>query len=101
MKLKKNDTVIVISGKDKGKKGSVLAVFPKENRILVEGVNLAKVHEKPDQPKGPGKVVSRPMPVHVSNVMFFDAKAGKGTRLSIGRKDGKRVRIAKKSKTEV
>lgn len=98
MHVKKDDTVIVISGKDKGKKGRVLAAFPKDSRVLVEGVNLVKKHSRPSQKNPQGGIVTQEAPIHVSNVMIADPKTGSATR--VGYKvlnDGKKVRIAKKS----
>jgi len=98
MHVKKEDTVIVISGKDKGKKGRVLAAFPRENRVLVEGVNMVKKHQKPN-PKNPqGGIITQEAPIHASNVMLVDPKTGLPTR--VGYKvleNGKKVRVAKRS----
>ncbi|WP_339060627.1 50S ribosomal protein L24 [Tepidibacillus marianensis] len=96
--VKKGDHVIVITGKDKGKKGRVLAAYPKEGRILVEGVNLVKKHTRPSQTNPDGGILTQEAPVHSSNVMLVDPKSGKVTR--VGHKtldNGKKVRIAKKS----
>ena len=96
--VKKNDTVIVISGKDKGKKGRVIAAFPRENRVLVEGVNMVKKHARPSQANPQGGILTQEAPIHVSNVMLIDPKTGAPTR--IGYKileDGRKVRYAKKS----
>jgi large subunit ribosomal protein L24 len=99
MKIKKGDKVVVIAGKDAGKTGTVTRALPRENRVFVEGVNLRKKHEKP-RGTAKGRIVEREASLHVSNVMITDPKSGKGTRVGIARKDGKRVRVAKKSKTE-
>jgi len=100
MKIKKNDTVQVISGKDKGKTGKVLQALPSEDMVLVEGVNvLKKVVKRTKTEKGGFKDVTRP--VHVSNVMLLDPKDNKPTRVGIILKDGKRVRVTKKSGTEL
>jgi large subunit ribosomal protein L24 len=96
--VKKDDTVFVISGKDKGKKGRVIACFPRENRVLVEGINLVKKHTRPSQQNPQGGIITQEAPIHVSNVMLIDPKSGKPTR--IGYKvleNGKKVRVAKKS----
>ncbi|HEY8529624.1 MAG TPA: 50S ribosomal protein L24 [Paenibacillaceae bacterium] len=102
MHVKKNDTVIVISGKDKGKKGRVLAAYPRENRVLVEGVNMIKRHTRPN-PKNPqGGIIEREAPIHASNVMLVDPKTGLPTR--IGYKvleNGRKVRIAKRSGAQI
>jgi len=99
MKIKKGDKVVVIAGKDAGKTGTVSTAFPKTNQVLIEGINLRKKHEKP-RGNRKGQIVERAMPFHVSNVMIADPKGGKATRVGIIRKDGKRVRVAKKSGTE-
>ncbi|MBE3550191.1 MAG: LSU ribosomal protein L24p (L26e) [Brockia lithotrophica] len=98
MHVKKGDEVIVISGKDKGKRGRVLAVYPKKNRVLVEGVNVVKKHMRPS-PKNPrGGIFEVEAPIHASNVLPVDPKTGKPTR--VGYKvleDGRKVRYAKRS----
>ncbi|MBB6693969.1 50S ribosomal protein L24 [Cohnella xylanilytica] len=102
MHVKKDDNVIVISGKDKGKKGRVIAAYPRENRVLVEGVNLVKKHTRPNANNPQGGIVEQEAPIHASNVMHVDPKTGKATR--IGYKvleNGKKVRIAKKSGQEI
>lgn len=96
MKIKKNDKVIVISGKDKGKTGSVESVFKKESKIIVSGINLRKVHKRATRSDQKGQIVDKTMPIHVSNVMIVD-KNGKQTRVGLKKVDGKKVRIAKKS----
>jgi len=95
--IRKGDNVVVITGSDKGKKGSVLKVFPKESRALVQGVNMVKRHQRQTQTQQAG-IVSKEAPVQLSNIAHVDPKAGKAT--SIGFKtlgDGRRVRFAKKS----
>jgi len=79
--VKKDDTVIVITGKDKGKKGRVLAAYPRENRVLVEGVNMVKKHQKPNQQNPQGGILTQEAPIHVSNVMLIDPKSGEPTRI--------------------
>jgi large subunit ribosomal protein L24 len=96
--VKKDDTVFVITGKDKGKKGRVIAAYPRENRVLVEGINMVKKHAKPSQQNPQGGILNQEAPIHVSNVMLIDPKSGKPTR--VGYKvleNGKKVRIAVKS----
>lgn len=96
--VKKGDTVVVITGKDKGKKGTVLAAFPKENRVLVEGINMVKKHTKPNPNNPQGGIVTQEASIHASNVMVADPKTGEPTR--IGSKvldNGNKVRYAKKS----
>ena len=97
MKIKKGDKVIVIAGKDKGKSGVVLRALPKEDRVIVEGVNVAKRHQKARRGGESGQIIDKTLPVHISNVALADPKGGKPTRIGIERKDGKRVRVAKKS----
>ena len=97
LKLKKGDKVIVITGKDKGKTGEITKVFVKENKVLVSGINMAKRHTKPSQ-ENAGGIISKEMPIHISNVAFVDPKTSKATRLGIKvDKDGRKVRVAKKS----
>lgn len=103
MKIKKNDTVIVISGNYKGKTGKVLKVFPKEDRLIVEGVNLRKRHTKPNQKNPQGGIVEKEAPIHASNVMVLDPKTNEpsriGAKIIIDEKTGKKksVRISKVS----
>ncbi|MEH6937650.1 50S ribosomal protein L24 [Bacillus sp. EAC] len=97
MHVKKGDKVQVISGKDKGKQGVILASFPKNNRVLVEGVNIIKKHSKPTQANPQGGIIEKEAPIHVSNVMALDPKTGVPTRVGYQLVDGKKVRIAKKS----
>ncbi|WP_081793533.1 50S ribosomal protein L24 [Paenibacillus darwinianus] len=96
--VKKDDNVIVITGKDKGKKGRVIAAYPRQNRVLIEGVNMVKKHTRPSQQNPQGGIVEQEAAIHVSNVMHVDPKSGKPTR--VGYKvleNGNKVRIAKKS----
>ena len=97
MKIKTGDTVIVISGDDKGKTGKVLKALPKTEQVIVEGVNTAKKHCKPSQadPKGSIKEINKP--IHVSNVALYDEKAKAATKVGYKLVDGKKVRIAKKT----
>ncbi|HWO78606.1 MAG TPA: 50S ribosomal protein L24 [Bacillus sp. (in: firmicutes)] len=97
MHVKKGDKVMVISGKDKGKTGVILAAFPKNDRVVVEGVNIVKKHAKPSQDNPQGGIISREAAIHVSNVMPIDPKTGQPTRVGYKEVDGKKVRIAKKS----
>ncbi len=96
MKIKKNDTVQVIAGKDKGKTGTVLKVIPEDNRVVVEGVAIAKRHTKAKDGQV-GRIVERPMSIHASNVMILDPDTKKPTRIRIEKKDGERIRVAVKS----
>jgi large subunit ribosomal protein L24 len=95
MHVKKGDQVRVISGKDKGKTGVVLAAYPKESRVLVEGVNIVKKHAKPSQVNPQGGIINQEAPIHVSNVMPIDPKSGNPTRVGYQTVDGKKVRVAK------
>ncbi|GIP19542.1 50S ribosomal protein L24 [Paenibacillus septentrionalis] len=100
--VKKDDTVIVISGKDKGKKGRVIAAYPRENRVLVEGVNIVKKHARPSQANPQGGIIEQEAPIHASNVMHVDPKSGKVTRIGYKVLDnGKKVRIAKRSGAQI
>ncbi|HVW72307.1 MAG TPA: 50S ribosomal protein L24 [Rhizomicrobium sp.] len=95
--IRKGDKVIVISGSDKGKKGSVLKVFPKDDRALVQGVNLVKRHQRQTQTQQAG-IVTKEAPIHLSNIAHADPKTGKATRIGLKTLgDGRRVRFAKKS----
>jgi large subunit ribosomal protein L24 len=104
-KIRKNDTVIVLAGKDKGRTGKVLMVMPKDERVLVEGVNMAKRHTKPDVANPKGGVIAKEAPLHVSNVALRDPKTGKATRVGfkfVGEGDARRkVRFAKGSGVEI
>lgn len=93
LNVKKGDEVIVISGKDKGKVGKVLKAFPDKERVIVEGVAVAKRHTKPSQKNPQGGIIEKAMPIHVSNVMAYDAKNKKGSRLGHKMVDGKKVRV--------
>lgn len=97
MHVKKGDKVKVITGKDKGKTGIVLAVFPKKNRVIVEGVNIVKKHAKPSQDNPQGGILDIEAPIHASNVMPLDPKTGEPTRVGYKIENGKKVRYAKKS----
>jgi large subunit ribosomal protein L24 len=95
MHVKKGDKVRVISGKDKGKTGVILAAYPKDSRVLVEGVNIVKKHSKPSQVNPQGGIISFEAPIHVSNVMPIDPKSGNPTRVGYKTIDDKKVRVAK------
>jgi large subunit ribosomal protein L24 len=101
-RIRKDDTVIVITGKDKGRSGRVLKVMPKEERVIVEGLNLAKRHTKPDVANPNGGVISKEASIHVSNVALRDPKTGKPTRVGYKVNDkGRKVRVAKGSGVEI
>lgn len=97
MHVKKGDKVQVITGKDKGKQGVILASFPKQNRVIVEGVNIVKKHSKPSQLNPQGGIQTKEAPIHVSNVMPLDPKTGEPTRVGYKEVDGQKVRVAVKS----
>jgi large subunit ribosomal protein L24 len=96
-RIRKGDEVQVISGKDKGKRGKVLEVMPKQERVLVEGLNMVKRHTKPRPPKVQGGVIERPAPIHLSNVALLDPADKHPTRVRFQVVDGKPVRIAARS----
>ena len=106
-RIKTGDDVIVVGGKDRGKRGKVLRVDPDKNRLYVEGLNIIKRHQKPQQVAGAqraeqvGGVIEKEGPIHVSNVMLADPKDGKPTRLGVEVEDGKRYRVAKRSGTRI
>ncbi|MFS0542186.1 50S ribosomal protein L24 [Listeria monocytogenes] len=97
MHVKKGDKVKVITGKDKGKSGKVLAAFPKKDRVLIEGINMVKKHTKPSNVSPQGGILNVEAPIHVSNVMLLDPKTGEPTRVGYEVKGDKKVRVAKKS----
>jgi large subunit ribosomal protein L24 len=101
MKIRKGDRVRVITGKDRGKEGEVLSVDPKRNKVLVEGVNVAKRHQKPTRAMQQGGIIDKIMPIDVSNVALLD-KDGKPTRVGhrIGA-DGSKVRVSKRNGGEL
>lgn len=97
LKIKTGDEVIIITGKNKGKKGKVLKIFPKENKAIVAGVNMVKKHTKASQ-LNEGGIIQKEMPIHVSNIAHIDPKSGSATKVGFKfLKDGSKVRIAKKS----
>ena len=106
-RIKSGDEVIVVGGKDRGKKGKVLRVEPSKNRLYVEGLNIVKRHQRPQQVAGAqraeqvGGVIEREGPIHISNVMLADPKDGKPTRLGIEVSEGKRYRVARRSGTRL
>lgn len=101
-RLQKGDQVIVIAGKDKGKKGKVMRLFLETDRVVVEGVNLVKRHMKPNPRMQQGGILEREQPLAASNVMLVDPSTGKGTRIKVKTDDkGKKVRVAAKSGEEI
>jgi large subunit ribosomal protein L24 len=106
-RIKSGDEVVVISGKDRGKRGRVLRVEPARDRLYVEGLNIVKRHQKPRQVAGAqrdetvGGVIEKEGPIHLSNVMLADPKDGKPSRIGFEVEDGKRYRIARRSGTRL
>lgn len=101
MKIKKNDTVKILLGKDRGKTGKVINVFKKEDKIVVEGMNMRKKHMRPKKQGQVGQVVQIPMPMHSSNVSVVCPGCSKTTRISKKRVGDKNVRICKKCNAEL
>jgi large subunit ribosomal protein L24 len=96
-KIRKGDKVVVLTGRDKGKTGEVVKVFPTESKLVVAGVNQVKRHEKPSMKSG-GGISTKEAPIHLSNVALADPKDGKPTRVGFTTlKDGKKVRVARRS----
>ena len=96
-KIKKGDRVVLLAGKDKGKQGSVLRVLPKEERVVVEGLNMVQRHTRPTQTDPQGGIKHKEAPLHVSNVALVDPKTGEPTKVGFRIEGGKKVRFAKKS----
>jgi len=101
MRIKKGDTVKIISGKDRGKQGKVLKVFSKSEKILVEGIFLRKKHQRPKKQGQKGEVVTLPTPFHVSNAMLFCKNCGKGSRAGYKFSGDIKIRICKRCKNEI
>jgi len=101
MKIKKGDNVIIIAGKDKGKKGKVVRALPADSKVVVEGINMRKKHQRAGKGRQKGQIIDIAMPIHISNVMIEDPKTGKPTRVGKRIAGGKRIRIAKKSGIEL
>jgi len=97
LKIKTGDTVKIIAGEEKGKEGKVLRVDREKNRAIVEGVNLVKKHTKPNAQNPQGGIVEKEASIHISNLSLIDPKTKKATRVGFEVKDGKKVRISKKS----
>ncbi|KKR02915.1 MAG: 50S ribosomal protein L24 [Parcubacteria group bacterium GW2011_GWF2_39_13b] len=101
MKIKKNDTILIISGKDKGKKGKVLKVMPKESKIVVEGLNLIKKHQRPRKQGEKGQVIEIARPFNISNVKLVCPKCGQGTRVGYKIAEKEKFRMCKKCDSEI
>jgi large subunit ribosomal protein L24 len=95
-KIRKGDKVVVLAGKDKGRTGEVLSVAPKDDKAVVRGVNLVRRHQKQSQSQE-GGIITKEAPIHLSNIALADPKDGKPTRVGFQVKDGKKVRVAKRS----
>ena len=107
LKIRQDDTVRIITGKDKGKTGRVLRVDPKKDKVFVEGANIIKKHTRPrslrdtQRAQEMGGIVEMEGPIHISNVMLLDPDSGQPTRVSVKREGGRSVRVAKKSGKEI
>lgn len=101
MKLKKGDNVIVITGKDKGKKGKIVRVLVRENKVIVEGINMMKKHQRPRKSGEKGSMLNISMPLNASNVQILDPKTNKPSRIGYKFVGGVKVRFAKKSNQEI
>src|SRR5947208_15906138 len=104
LKIRRDDEVVVIAGKDKGRRGRVLRVDPEKERVYVEGLNMVKRHMRPtpSRPNAPVGVIEKEGPIHVSNVALLDPQGNKPTRVGIVRRDdGRRIRVTKRSGTEL
>jgi large subunit ribosomal protein L24 len=101
MKIRKNDTVLIISGKDRAKKGKVVRVFPKINKIVVEGINLRKKHVRPKRTGEKGQIISLPLPIDVSDVKIICPKCGRAARIGYKVEAGEKVRVCKKCGGEI
>lgn len=97
MKIKKGDNVIVLAGKNKGQKSKVLVALPAQNKVIVEGVNIVKKHQKSTKSGKKGTTVEKTLPIDVSNVAILDPKDNKPTRIGFKVEGGKKIRIAKRS----
>jgi len=96
LKLKKGDNVLVISGKDKGKTGSIISIFPKVNKVIIKGVNIVKKHQKPSK-QSAGGIVEKELAVHLSNLAFLSLKDGKKTKIGFKIENNKKIRFEKKT----
>jgi large subunit ribosomal protein L24 len=107
LKIRRDDEVVVISGKDRGKTGRVLRVEPRKSRVFVEGLNIVKRHQRPQQVPGAqraetvGGVIEKEGPIHISNVMLIDPKDKKPTRIGVDREGGDRMRVTRRSNTKI
>ena len=96
-KIKSGDTVRVMTGEHKGSEGVILKIDREEGKVIVEGVNVVKKHEKPSAKNPQGGIVEKEAPIHISNLSLLDPKSGEPTRVGFEERDGKKVRVSKKS----
>jgi large subunit ribosomal protein L24 len=103
MKIRRDDQVVVLSGKDRGKTGRVIRTEPRKERVYVEGLNMVKRHQRPlpGRPNMPVGVIEKEGPIHVSNVAIVDPKDRKPTRIGVRREDGRRMRVTRRSNSEL
>ena len=102
MKIKKGDRVVVLSGKDRGKEGVVMRAIPKDDKVIVEGVNVAKKHQRPTRMTMQGGIIDKDMPLHVSNVAIISPGDGKPTRVAYRfDEDGQKIRICRRTGAEL
>ncbi|MCP6718137.1 MAG: 50S ribosomal protein L24 [Patescibacteria group bacterium] len=101
MKIKKGDKVLVVSGKDKGKKGKILKAFPIERKVLIESVNLKKRHQKPKKTGSKGQIIQKPAPIDISNVKIICSKCNKPARVGYKVINNKKYRICKKCNKQI
>jgi large subunit ribosomal protein L24 len=99
-KIKKGDKVVVLAGKDKGRSGEIIKMMPKDDKAVVQGINMVKRHQRQTQTEQ-GGIIAKEAPIHVSNLALADPKDGKPTRVGIKVTDGKKVRVAKRSGAEI
>ncbi len=100
IKLKKGDEVIVLTGKDKGKTGKIVKVLPKQMKAIVSELNMVKKNQKPDNNQ-PGGIIDKEMPLHISNLSFFDSEIKKGIKIGFRLENNKKIRINKSSGKEI
>ena len=101
MKIHKNDQVLIISGKDRGRKSKIIKVFPKEGKVVIEGINLRKKHVKPKKSGEKGQIVETPAPLNVSDLKLICSKCGKPTRVGYKMEGKRKYRICKKCNQEI
>lgn len=100
MKIRKDDTILIISGKDRGRKGKIIKVLPRENKVLVEGINLKKKHVRPKKSGEKGQIIEMPSPFSASDIKLICSQCGKATRVGYKKEGKKKFRICKKCNKE-